>query len=328
MSSFVVNPVAVPTGAASTVVNCVGQGTLWLSAPPVLTALAGVVSTLAVTTDTKCSFHYASPDTDQTDTITDSTSGFASSLIVSSNQTLQDIIDWVATDTLHREDLQASLASSVCNLYTTIVRKVPFDEFMYTTTEYNLTVGQASYNLIGLNPPIWPPLDAISSIRLTYGPSGSNSVRLRRSATRLYDAISYSNFNSRPSTYARWGTAIEVNPPPDSSNYTFRFRYRAKAVLNNPNPENTIILVDAAWNELFRWELLYRAYYSLGMYSQAAVLVTPPNMPRQPSPRRQVVFETGIIPRLWNDLLATISAKEAPDEDFSINPVVRGYSLP
>jgi hypothetical protein len=45
------------------------------------------------------------------------------------------------------------------------------------------------------------------------------------------------------------------------------------------------------------------------------------------SPRKQTMYQTGIIPRLWNDLLATASNKENVDEDFSINPVIRAYTV-
>lgn len=330
MGSFTINPVAVPTDQLTAAVYLTGVGTTWTSAGTTfLTAVSGIVGAITVVDDLHCHFAYTSPTQDQTDTIQDSSSGYSIPLIVSSNDTLMDCVTWVQTDVLKRLDMQAALIDAVTNFYTTLVRYIPFDEFMYTSAEYNVTQRVISYNLIGLQPPIWPPLDAISSLRMTYGAQGSSStssLRLRRSNTRLYDAISYTNSPSRPSTYTRWGTNIEFNPPPDSSSYTFRARYRGKAVLNAINPENTIILIDAAWNELIKWELLYRGYYYLDMADKALGLVGAP-YPIQPNPGRKArVFNTGIIPRLWNDLLATISMKEAPDEDFSINPVVRNYS--
>lgn len=239
--------------------------------------------------------------------------------------TLLDCVNWVQSDILKRFDLTSQLNNAAVNFYTVLTRKIPFDELCVTSQEYNLTIGVASYDLTALTPPLAPALNAISSIRLTYGPAGSSSVRLRRSSTRLYDSISYSNFNSRPSTYARWGNAIELNPPPDSSSYTIRIRYFSQCTLESP-PENTVAVIRDEWAELIKWELLYRAYYMLDMPEKAMVLVQPAAMPRQPSPHRQTMFDTGIIPRLWNELLSTISMKEAPDEDFSINPVVRNYS--
>jgi hypothetical protein len=236
-----------------------------------------------------------------------------------------DCVNWVQVDMLKRADLQAPLIDAAVNFYTVLTRKIPFDELCYTSQEYSVTANVATYDLTALDPLLDPPLNAISSIRMTYGGSGATSVRLRRSAVRLYDAISY-NFGSRPSTYARWGNSIELNPKPDSSSYTFRLRYYGQAVLN-ATPQDTVCVIRDEWAELIKWELLYRAYYYLGMYNQAAMLVQPSMMPRQPSPKRQLMLETGMIPRLWNELLTTISMKEAPDEDFSINPVVRNYSL-
>lgn len=238
--------------------------------------------------------------------------------------TLQNCIDWVQNDVLHRQDMNSAITDACINFYQVLTRKVPFDELQVTSPEYPLIVGQASYDLTVPPYQLDPPLKAISSIRLTYGPSGSSSVRLRRSATRLYDSISYTNFNSRPSTYARWGNAIELNPPPDSSSYTLRFRYWQLADVSEG--ADTTPLIRDEWAELIKWETLYRAYYYLEKYDAAAQLVMPQPLPRQPSPRRQVMYEVGIIPRLWNDLLSTISSMEAPDEDFSINPVVRNYS--
>lgn len=239
--------------------------------------------------------------------------------------TIQSVVDWVQNDMLKRQDMTSALVDSAVNFYTVLTRKVPFDELCITSGEYNVVVGQVSYDLTALAPPLAPPLNSISSIRMTYG-SGGNSVRLRRSSTRLYDAISYgSSMKSRPSTYARWGNAIELNPAPDLSSYTFRLRYFGQAVID-ATPANTICVIRDEWAELMKWELLYRAYYYLEQFDKASSLVMPAMTPRGPSPKRQVMFETGIIPRLWNDLLTTISAKEAPDEDFSINPIVRDYN--
>jgi hypothetical protein len=52
----------------------------------------------------------------------------------------------------------------------------------------------------------------------------------------------------------------------------------------------------------------------------------PMPMPRQMSPKKTQMFEVGIIPRLYNDLLKTINMREAVDEDFSVNPIRRRYA--
>lgn len=217
--------------------------------------------------------------------------------------------------------MRAPLIDAAVNFYTVLTRKIPFDQLCVTSDEIPTVARQATYDLDAL---LDPTLNAISSIRLTYGPQGSNSVRLRRSAVRLYDSISI-NVPSRPSTYARWGNSIELNTVPDSSSYTMRFRYYKKVTIAE-TPEDTVCEIPDEWAELIKWELLYRAYYYIKDPNSAMALVTPSMLPRGPSPRRQVMYEIGIIPRLWNDLLSTTSAKEAPDEDFSINPVVRNYS--
>lgn len=235
--------------------------------------------------------------------------------------TLAEVIDWVATDMLKRGDLDTVITNAAVNFYKVLTRKVPFDELMITSAERPLVAGQVAYELADLV----PALNAIMSIRLTYGPANSNSLRLRRSSTRLYDALSYTQ-PGQSATYARWGTQIELNPPPQGSNWTYRVRYWSKVTIAG-TASTTVIAVDDAWLELMKWETLYRTYYALQMYQEAAMLVMPPQYPRQGSPIRQIISEPGIIPKLWNELLSTISAKENGDEDFSINPVVRPYSL-
>lgn len=250
---------------------------------------------------------------------------------------LSDCVAWVE-GILNRQDLNAKLNDSVVNFYKLLCRKIPFDELMYTSLECPLTSGQTTYNLdtiVDVNGDILDPvLKSIYSIRITFGPQTtpgsrqqSNSLRLRRSAARLYQSLSYS-IPGQTSTYARFGKTIEVNPAPNAANWTLLFKYWGIAPINNPNPEATVILMDDDWAELIRWELLYRAYYMLGNTTEAMALVQPGVIPMQPgAPRRRVMSEVGIIPRLWNDLCATLSARENADEDFSINPVVRNYSI-
>jgi len=89
------------------------------------------------------------------------------------------------------------------------------------------------------------------------------------------------------------------------------------------------LLTPPAWDELMRWETLYRAYHLIDAADKAATLVQgqypPARMPG--SPKQQRTYEMGIIPKLWNDLLTTTSSKENVDEDFNINPVIRAYSV-
>jgi len=67
-------------------------------------------------------------------------------------------------------------------------------------------------------------------------------------------------------------------------------------------------------------------YYALERFSEAASLVMVTPMPRQAEPKRRIQQEVGIIPRLWNELLKTVSQRENIDEDFGINPLIRPYT--
>jgi hypothetical protein len=89
----------------------------------------------------------------------------------------------------------------------------------------------------------------------------------------------------------------------------------------------TQLVTPAEWDELMKWETLYRVYMYLDQLDKASALVQPQPLPRQASPKKTVMYEVGIIPRLWNDLLTTISQQENVDEDFSINPVIRAYTF-
>lgn len=232
---------------------------------------------------------------------------------------ISDITTWVQTDMLKRSDLTTLCNDSALNFYKILCYKVPFDELM-TTATFNTVANQAGpYNLSSLI----PTLKAISDIQITFAPNVAR--RLRRSHIRVYDALSFSTA-SKPGTYARYGLAIYLNPPPDSSNYTLQLRYWAKPTIN-ATPSLTTIQTPDEWDELIRWETYWRVLNALGQYERASMLMQPAMMPRQNSPKRQLDFEVGIIPRLWNELLSTISQKENVDEDFNINPVVRAYSF-
>lgn len=234
--------------------------------------------------------------------------------------TLDNIATWVTTTMLKRTDITSEAREAALNFYKLLCSKIPFDELMTTSAELAMVAGTSSYSLAALGP------NAIASIRITYGASASSPKRrLTRSHTRVYDSLSIVQ-NGRPATYARWGLNIEVNPPPDSSTYTYRVRYWSKPTIL-ATPHDTVILLSTEWEELMRWETLWRVYNLLGMPEKAMALVMPGVLPDQPTTTRKFMKEVGIIPRLWNELLSTISRKENTDEDFSINPVVRAYSV-
>jgi len=241
--------------------------------------------------------------------------------------TLDDIATWVYVNALHRvgdTDVQDVARQAARDFYLVLCDKIPFDELMVTSGELPLTINVASY-AIGAAPLVFsPPLRSISNVRITF--SASSSRRLRRSHVRLYDSQSVVA-PGRPSTYARWGSRIEVNQPPDSGAYTVRFRYWSRPALLTPY-YNTPLVIPDAWLELVRWESLFRAYYALDQIEKAMALVTPNPVPDQPgTTRTRRTIEPGIIPKLWNDLLSTVSQHENVDEDFSINPQIRAYSV-
>jgi hypothetical protein len=316
--------------------------------------------------------------------------------------TLDDIANFVLIDILKRPndtDVQDVCRKAALSFFKVMCDKVPFDELQITSAEIPLTASVDTYT-IGTHFVFNPLMRAIANIRITF--DSSNKRRLRRSHVRTYDALSVTNA-SRPATYARWDNTIQLNPPPDSSAYTLRFRYWSRPVIgvlynisaaswllgsatftvpstigitngdivsvqtvspigyngnwtvtshtstqvvvtmtNNPgayvtggtlNDQTSYwtypLVTPESWDELLKWETLYRVYFALGRNDEAAGLMTGgQGFPRQAgSPRKQRVFETGIIPRLWNDLLETTSQNENVDEDFNINPVIRAYSV-
>lgn len=236
--------------------------------------------------------------------------------------TIAQIASWVTTDVLKRNDLTTAATNAAYYFYKVLIAKIPFDELMQLSAEIPTVAyvnpGDEIYNLASLI----PPLKSIADIRISFNPNTKR--RLRRSHARVYDALSFS-VPSRPATYARWGLNIALNPPPNSSSYTFRVRYWGIPTLNDASPGTVTLATPQEWDELMRWETLYRVYNMIGQEQKAASLIQPLG-PHQPSVRRQLMAEVGILPRLWNELLSTISQKENVDEDFGINPVVRAYS--
>lgn len=232
--------------------------------------------------------------------------------------TLTDIANWVTQDYLNRSDIATVSLNAAKQFYQVLCAKIPFDQLMITSSEVSCVAGTASYSLASLT----PKLRAIASIRMTF--SSSNRRRLKRSHVRVYDSLSLVS-NGMCATYARWADSIELNPPPESSSYTFRVRYWSRPTIA-AIPGDTILLIPEEWEELMRWETLYRVYHYLDQQDKAMALVMPSQMPRQSTPKKTQMHEVGIIPRLWNDLLTTVSQQENVDEDFSINPTIRAYS--
>lgn len=236
--------------------------------------------------------------------------------------TLLDIANWVTQDYLNRADIQTIANSAAIEVYQTICAKIPFDQLMTTSAELPVIAATSSYDLTTGLTALSPALRAIASIRMTF--SSTNRRRLRRSHVRVYDSLSFTT-TGQTATYARWGNTIELNPPPIDATPTFRVRYWSRPTLAAP-PVNTVILTPTEWDSLYKWETLYKVLHYLDQQDKAMMLVQPAPLPRQSTPKKVQMIETGIIPRLWNDLLTTVSQQENVDEDFSINPVIRAYS--
>lgn len=323
--SLVINQVALPTvkvaavynqtltttGAVGAVTWTVTAGALpnWLTLNPATGVIGGTAATAGV-------YNFTVQATDSSATPQVATQSFA---ICSGYTSITDVANWVTSDYLKRTDITVEAQNAAIMVYRIVAAKVPFEQLVSITPELPLSTGVDIYDLSQLV----PPLVGITDIRVTLG--SNIRRRLRRSSARMYDALSIIQ-NGRPSTYARSGAqTVQLNPPPDNSSYTMRVRYWSRppedAVFNT-----TVLATPIEWDALFKWEAAWWVLNELGQEQRAMQLVQPMMMPRQSSPKAQRMMEIGIIPRLWNELLTTVSQKENVDEDFNINPVIRAYS--
>lgn len=82
------------------------------------------------------------------------------------------------------------------------------------------------------------------------------------------------------------------------------------------------MVIPGEWHELVKYETMYRAYIELlDEQEKALMMMQPAMLPRQGSPTKIRSAEVGVIPRLWNDLLRTVSQREHVDEDLAISPM-------
>lgn len=245
--------------------------------------------------------------------------------------TIEDISNWVLVDYLNRASdtaLQAVTRRAAVRVYKLVCAAVPFDELMVTSSELAMVASQSSYVIgtaqgAGIDWVVSPEIRSIANLRITF--DASSKRRLRRSHVRSFDSLSVTAA-SRPFSYARWGKTLEFNPPPNSAAYTVRFRYWSRPIID-ATPQNTVLLSPAEWDTLLQWETAFEVLYDLDQIDKAMTLVAPSQPAMGPSPRKMRTSEMGIIPRLWNNLLHTMSEQEGVDEDFSINPIMRSYSV-
>ncbi len=236
--------------------------------------------------------------------------------------TILDIANWVTTTYLKRTDIQSLAIDAAKSAYIVVCSKVPFDQLQTTSSETAVSTSTTTHSLTSFTPAV----SGIISLRMTY--ATGQVRRIQRSHVRVFDSLNPTR-TGRPTHYARWGTGIEFNCLANTTGYTYRLRYWSTPAITLTNDTTigaTTLLTPVEWDELMKWETLYRVYTALDEHEKAAMLVQPMPMPRQASVKKTIMFEVGIIPRLWNDLLMTTSQREGPDEEFSINPRVRSYT--
>lgn len=170
----------------------------------------------------------------------------------------------------------------------------------YQVLNASWSLGNAAINLVNSSVTI-PVSDTVTIAGIV--PSGYNGTFTVNGSSA--GAFSYA-LASNPGAYVSGGWVNDITPA---------LQYA------------TTLLTPLEWDELMKWETLYRVYHYLDNLDKAMSLVQPAAIPRQATPKKVPMIETGIIPRLWNDLLTTISQQENVDEDFSINPVIRAYSF-
>lgn len=227
--------------------------------------------------------------------------------------TLSDIAVSVAKTTLRRPDLLEDCVGLAKAAYLSVCAKVPFDELCAKTEERAMSTTSSEHTLSDIEPAV----NGIMSIRATYG---STTRRLRRSNTRVFDGERQA-LPGMPSRYARFGNGIEFDKIASSGLYTYRIRYWTAPNIT-ANAGDTVLVIPAEWNELVKYETLYRAYIDLlDEQEKSLMMMQPAMLPRGGSPVKIRSAEVGILPRLWNDLLRTVGQREHVDEDLSISPM-------
>jgi len=234
--------------------------------------------------------------------------------------TLGDIASTVANDILVRPDETIGFAIKAATMaYRTIANKVPFPELLVRSDEIavtqdsqtlNLTTNLSDYEVAGI-------------ISLRYKVSATEVFRLTRDDARNHEWYTCQT-SGTPRLYARVDQdTIEFDVAPSSSAHTIRAYFWRKPVISVTDPASHELLIPVEWEELLIWETLYRTYHFLQSFDKAGALIMPAMLPDGPSVRKRHSKEMGIIPRLWNDLLSTLTWRESIDEDWGMQPYRR-----
>lgn len=231
--------------------------------------------------------------------------------------TLGQIATWVAQNKLQRPDVEADVIELCEDALISICSKVPFDELRTIGSELSITSGQGYVDISAVTPAI----------------AGIISVRYTKSSTvkRMLMPTVYEEFHNRvlssgePARYARVAKKLYFDKTPNASGWTIQLYYWSLPTIS-AQPTDTTLPWSQEWDELLKYETLYRAYIHVEEHMKAAMLMGPSMMPRQASPKRIASGgEIGIIPRLWNDCLRTIGSREGIHSSMGINPIIRGY---
>lgn len=240
---------------------------------------------------------------------------------ITSGSTIWDVADWVLNGVLHDNSYEDFAVQTAVDAYRTLCGKIPFETLRKTSAEIAITQDVGTYDLDTF---LTDSVAGLISVRLTI--TSTHHRKLQRSHPSVFDRISNPN-SGQPALYARMGNTIELHPVPSLTTYKLRLRYWKYPDINE-DKKTTVLEIPAEWEELLKWETLYRMYNGpLQRPDAAMALVAPTMLPDQPGVSgRRSGGSMGIIPRLWNDLERTIQQREHIDENFSINPTQRGYT--
>jgi hypothetical protein len=227
---------------------------------------------------------------------------------------VQDILG--RTDDTRYKGLRAAR-----DAYLFICGKVPFPELQAKSSAITVTEDDEEVDISSLK------VAGILSVRY-YDDSADKWKRLHPDTVDNYDHIPVRR-SGVPSTFARGtsGTTIEFDNLPDDGADSIVIRYWRMPAITDPNDMAELashtLVIPVDWEQLLRWEALYALYHyenSEESLRKAQMLVMKGPFPRMGTTKKQISYEIGIIPRLWNDLLETLKTREGHMMDYPVAP--------
>jgi hypothetical protein len=242
--------------------------------------------------------------------------------------TLGDVRDEVVQDILGRtDDKRYHGLKAARDAYLSICGKIPFPELQAVSDPISVTAGQNYVDISALS------VAGIISLRY-YDSSADTYRKLEPTTAAVFDDIPTRRAGV-PATFARGagGVNIEFDSVIDDSADTITLRYWRMPAITDPNDNDEltahVVLLPMDWIQLLRWEALYTLYHysdDMDQIQKAMMLVTRGQYPRMGSTNKIHSHEMGIIPRLWNDLLQTLAAREGPYMEYALAPLIRRYT--